>query len=336
MRKLASIQRIEEVRDIPEADRIVAYRVGGWWVVDQRDAYQVNDLVVYCEVDSWVPHNLAPFLSKGRDPREFNGVKGERLRTVKLRGQVSQGLLLPLSVFDRSSEKNLGEDVSHCLGIQKWEAPIPAQLAGEVRGSFPGFIPKTDQERIQNLSHELQEWQNFDPPMTWEITEKLDGSSMTVYVFDEDQGVCSRNLNLRQSSSNSLWKVAERLDLIGKIRSTGRNLALQGEIIGEGIQGNRYAISGQDFRLFDIYDIDRSEYLVPAERQALAEELDIPHVPIQASNWQCLSSIDDILVLADGKSLANNQTIREGLVFKSDCGRASFKAISNAWLLKND
>jgi RNA ligase (TIGR02306 family) len=90
MRKLATIREIEEIKPIPEADKICAYRVDDWWVVDTINKYQVNDLVIYCEVDSWIPHELAPFLSKGQEPREYNGVKGERLKTVKLRGQISQ------------------------------------------------------------------------------------------------------------------------------------------------------------------------------------------------------------------------------------------------------
>lgn len=96
MRKLASIKQIAEVRSIPDADKICAYRVDGWWVVDTVGKYQVGDLAVYCEVDSWIPNSLAPFLSKGQEPREYEGVKGERLRTVRLRGFTSQGLLLPL------------------------------------------------------------------------------------------------------------------------------------------------------------------------------------------------------------------------------------------------
>ena len=96
MRKLATIRRIAEIRPIENANKIYHYRVDGWWVVDTVDKFQVGDLVIYLEIDSWVPTELAPFLSKGKEPREYNGVKGERLKTVKLRGAVSQGLLLPI------------------------------------------------------------------------------------------------------------------------------------------------------------------------------------------------------------------------------------------------
>ena len=200
-RKLATIRKIEEIQPIPEADKICAYRVDDWWVVDTINKYQVNDLVIYCEVDSWIPTELAPFLSKGKEPREYNGVKGEKLRTVRLRKQLSQGLLLhPESInitfIDSETyqprqfhELNLepGQDLTEMLGIQKWEAPISAQMAGIMRGNFPMFIPKTDQERCQNLRKSIFETHENE---VYEVTVKLDGSSMTVYVKDDYIGVC--------------------------------------------------------------------------------------------------------------------------------------------------
>lgn len=151
-RKLASIRKITEIRPIPGADAIECAYVGGWPVVTKKGEYKVGDLAVYCELDSWIPHDLAPWLSKGKEPREYNGVKGERLRSVRLRGQISQGLLLPTSILDERglwplAGNPVGHDLTAQLGIQKWEAPIPACLAGQVRGNFPSFIPKTDQER---------------------------------------------------------------------------------------------------------------------------------------------------------------------------------------------
>ena len=335
MRKMATVRRVDAVNPIPDADAIEVAVVGGWKVVIKKGEFVPGDIAVYCEIDSWIPNELAPFLSKGSEPREYNGVKGERLRTVKLRGQVSQGLLLkPADVMNAKQFTLAGMDgdVSELLNIQKWEAPIPAQLAGEVRGAFPGFIPKTDQERVQNLTAEYAEWQTLGAE--WEVTEKLDGSSMTVYVFDEDEGVCSRNLNLRETEGNSLWTVARRNDLIGKVRTTGRNLALQGELIGEGIQGNPYKIRAQEFYLFDVYDIDAGRYLRPAERQLLAKSLDIRQVPgLGIQVLDC--DVAQLLTFAEGKSVLRNETEREGLVFKHVTDPVSFKAISNKFLLKS-
>jgi RNA ligase (TIGR02306 family) len=341
-RKLATIRKIDELRPIEGADAIECAVVGGWTVVVKKGEFAVGNLAVYLEIDSWVPAWLAPFLSKGSEPREFNGVRGERLRTVKLRGQVSQGLLLPLTVLPRSlgfefakvDGSAVGEDVSHWLGIQKWEAPVPAQLAGDVNGPFPTEVPKTDQERIQNLTEELKEWQD-DSKFTWEVTEKLDGSSMTVFVNGDREGVCSRNWELKETEANTMWRVARREALIDKIRSTGRNLALQGEIIGEGIQGNRYAVHGQDFRLYDIYDIDRGEYMSPRERLGLATALGIAHVPVISSEMVIQEFVQGLLTMAEGKSVLNSKAEREGLVFKCNTfGGPSFKAISNRFLLK--
>ena len=339
MRKLATIRKIDALRPIPDADAIECAVIGGWTAVVKKGEFTAGDLAVYCEIDSWIPHTLAPFLSKGKEPRVFDGIQGERLRTMKLRGQLSQGLLLPLSTLTMvESELFEGLDVSFPLGIVKYEAPIPAQLAGEVKGMFPGWIQKTDQERIQNLKEELDYW--LREQHGWEVTEKLDGSSMTVYLRDGEFGVCSRNLELKPSETNSLWKVAVRNNLELKLRRANRNLALQGELIGEGIQGNPYKQKGQEFFLFDIYDIDASKYLTPAERNAFVKEHDIKHVPVLAFGaelWDTLgiNSIDGILKFAEGKSVMGMIGCeREGLVFKSKAMQCSFKAISNKFLLK--
>lgn len=332
-RKLATIRKIDEIRPIDGADAIECAVIGGWQVVIKRGEFAVGDLAVYLEIDSFVPTELAPFLTKpGHEPKEFNGVRGERLRTVKLRGQVSQGLLLP--TVGQTPLKGEGDDLTEFLGIQKWEAPVPAQLAGQVRGNFPGFISKTDQERIQNLTAELREWQD-NQAFTWEVTEKLDGSSMTVYVRDEDEGVCSRNLNLKLDTANTFWKVAIQENLIEKIRRSGRNLALQGELIGEGIQKNPYGIRGQAFRLFDIYDIDRGDYMAPLARRVFAETHGIAHVPVISSEMVITENVQGLLTMAEGKSALNPKTEREGLVFKCNTfGGPTFKAISNRFLLK--
>jgi RNA ligase (TIGR02306 family) len=335
---MATIRKIDEIRPIEGADAIEAAVVGGWAVVIKKGEFKVGDLAVYLEIDSWVPNELAPFLSKGNEPREFNGIRGERLRTVKLRGTTSQGLLLPIETAFPGSERRfwwsqVDVDVSERLGIQKWEAPIPAQLAGDVEGPFPTVIPRTDQERIQNLTEQLKEWQG-NTDFTWEVTEKLDGSSMTVFVNGDSEGVCSRNWNLKETEGNTLWRVARRNDLLVKIRKTNRNLALQGELIGEGIQGNAYKVTGQDFFVFDIYDIDRGDYMTPFERRVFCDTHGIKHVPVLAKEMVIQEWVTGLLTMADGQSVLNPKTGREGLVFKSNVfDGPSFKCISNSWLL---
>ena len=340
MRKLAVVKKIDAIEPIENADAIEVAVIGGWKVVVKKGEFSVDDLAIYVEIDSWVPHHIAPFLSKGKEPREYNSVKGERLRTVRLRGQISQGLLLPLSVLPHSLGYQYsapeGDDVTEWLGIQKWEAPIPACLAGSVRGNFPSVIPKTDQERIQNLCTELAQWNSES--LTWEVTEKLDGSSMTVYCLQQadayDSGVCSRNLDLKRDENNTFWKVAIREQLIEKLQSTGKNLAIQGELIGEGIQNNPYSIRGHEFFLFDVYDITEGRYFTPEQRRNLAKELDIKHVPVYLDRSSVNCSIQELLIEAESKSHFNIDTEQEGLVFKCNEKEISFKVISNKFLLK--
>jgi len=324
MRKLATIRKILDIQPIEGADAIECAQVDGWKVVVKRGEFEIGQLATYFEIDSWIPEHVAPFLCK--DKREFNGVPGARLRTIKLRGQISQGLLLPAA-----NDAAEGDDVTEALGVQKYEAPIPAQLAGQVRGNFPLFVPKTDQERIQNLGFELEGWTTRD--WIWEVTEKLDGSSMTAYLYQGEFGVCSRNLDLKEDENNSFWKAARANDLEEKLRHIGRNLALQGELIGEGIQKNPYALKGQQFYLFDIYDIDAGRYLNAIERQELTPDLQVNHCPVLDRTSLTDQSQASLLAMAEGKSALNAKTEREGLVFKCLNAEVSFKAISNKFLL---
>jgi RNA ligase (TIGR02306 family) len=352
-RKLASIKPITHIKPIPDADAIECAIVdGGWPVVVKKGEYKPGDVAIYLEIDSWVPHELAPFLSKGQEPREYNGVKGERLRTVKLRGQVSQGLLLPFTAqfaiklgapAGAKFTDYVGRDVTEVLGVQKWEPPIPAQLQGQMKGPFPYFVPKTDQERCQNLRAEIFEDHRGE---LYEVTVKLDGSSTTIFVKDGEINVCSRNINLCETEGNSFWKAARNQNILDTLteycKEIGQDLAIQGELIGEGIQGNPEKLKGQRFYLFDVYNITERRYLNPKERyfvQTLLVDMgaNIEHVPVldtcfDATRTFC--TVDDIVNFAEGTSL-NPQIKREGVVFKSLTSDFTFKAISNSYLLKH-
>lgn len=338
-RKLAKIVLIDEIKLIDNADSIELAICGGWQCVVKKGEVSVNDKVVYFEIDSFIPHTLAPFLSKGKEPRIFNGISGERLKTVKLRGALSQGLILPLSIVDgivSEDDLEIGKDLTEILNIQLWEPPLQYTSSGMPKGNFPIFIPKTDQERIQNLKHELESYK--DQQLEFEITEKLDGSSMTVYVNGDESGVCSRNLDLKFEEDNQYWYIEKKYDIINKLKSLNRNIAIQGEIIGEKIQGNYYKITEKDFYVFDIYDIDARRYFTSDERIDLCNILGFKHVPVLEKYFRFSTdaNINSILLTADDVSLLNVNVDREGLVFK--CTRSPdihFKAISNKFLLKN-
>lgn len=344
-RKIATIRRIDAINPIEGADAIEVATIGGWKVVVKKGEFKAGDLAVYCEIDSFIPTTIAPFLTKpGHYPKVFEGVEGEKLRTIRLRGQVSQGLLLPLTYISERLEFGTynygvpfdfseGTDVSELLGILKWEAPISAQLAGMARGNFPSRIIKTDQERVQNLS---KEFNNGDiGNYTYEISEKLEGSSGTYYIMDGVFGVCSRNLDLIETVGNSFWDVARRDGLEEKLRRLGYDVAIQGELIGPGIQDNIYKLTKHEFYLFDIQFVGELGYHHPNVRRTIAEELGIKHVPLIDFAAIVDLTVQEIIAMADGKSAINPGVNREGIVFKANSeNRFSFKAISNAYLVK--
>lgn len=344
MRKLASIRVISELKPIEGADFLQLAIVDGWQCVVRKGEFTVGQKVVYFEIDSWVPYLFAPFLMKDGKIRTFNGVEGDRIRTIKLRGQLSQGLVIPIPItVEKAGLLAEGDDVTEVLGVQKYERELPASLQGMAKGSFPSFIRKTDQERIQNLKRSFEQWK--EESIYFEVTTKLDGSSMTVYCKDGQTGVCSRNLELKveENPDNTFVKTMINRNIHIALKkyceSSNSNLALQGELMGPGIQGNREGFTVFKFFLYDIYDIDQQKYLDPVERMLIYVDLvdnfgmDIEHVPIvNLMILEQFDSIDEVLSFAEGESI--NNPVREGIVFKSEDGQISFKAISNTFLLK--
>lgn len=335
MRKLATIQIISDVQPIEGADRIALASVLGWKVVIKKGEFNPGDSAVYCEVDSFLP--VKPefeFLRKSSYKKMSDGTEGFRLKTIKLRGVISQGLLLPVSSLPGYPEvPQPGTDVTDILGIVKYEPPIPAQLAGEVKGPFPGFISKTDEERIQNLIDSLP---NYKDSLFY-VTEKVDGTSITIYLKDGQFGICSRNLELIENPENTYWRIVRELDIENKLRKLGRNIALQGELIGEGIQKNIYKLHGQTIKFFDAFDIDKYEYFDFSSFIKIIGDFGLATVPVIDNAFQLPETVDEILNLANGKSVLNPAANREGLVFRATSGkRFSFKAISNNFLLSDE
>ena len=330
-RKLASIQTILSLSPIAGADAILLAKVLGWELVVKKTEFQVGDKAVYFEIDSVLP------VAQWNDHLRKEPTKPLRIKTIRLRGQLSQGLLLPIPEDTIKGAGHLvaeGLDVTDHFGILKWEKPMNAQLAGMARGNFPVLVPKTDQERIQNLTRSFAEYQ-LD---TWSITEKLDGSSCTFYLDDEDVfHVCSRNLDLKEDEANSFWKVARKFQIEDVMRRNFmKGMAIQGEMIGEGIQGNQYKTQ-LDFYVYDMYNTHTGQYILPIQLKAACERLGLKHVPILCEATEIKEqTIQSLLEYAEGKSVLNGSN-REGVVFKSNTVHdRSFKAISNSWLLKNE
>jgi RNA ligase (TIGR02306 family) len=344
VRKLATIRNIDRIDPIPNSDNIEVATVDGWKVVVKKGEFEPGQAAIYLEIDSWVPHEIAPFLTRGNDtPREYNGVKGQRLRTVKLRGQVSQGLLLNYWDFPEvwkafhktrvisEEEAKSGPrpfDVTEILGIQKWEAPIPTQMQGQAKGAFPtSLIRKTDQERIQNMFRDIEARSDSG----FEVTMKLDGSSCTIFRLDGELRVCSRNMELKineENADNAFVRMAKQYG-----PSINDGLAFQGELMGPGIQGNREGFPELRFYVFDVFRISGYEYLTPRARRTLVDSIGMQHVPVIDENAPAPESVEEALKMVD-KMKSINHNIAEGVVFKSnDDSNFTFKVISTKFLL---
>ena len=339
-RKIETVRKISNIQPIEGADKIELATIDGWKVVVAKDVnHKVGDLIVYCEVDSFLPiREEFEFLRK-TSFKKMGDQEGFRLKTIRLRGQVSQGLILPIVVLN-PPDANInvtpfeGLDVTEMLDIVKYEPPIPASLAGKVKGLFPSFIRKTDEERVQNLASDYEKYRTQNKlGMKFYVTEKLDGSSATFYVKDEVFSVCSRNLELLETDDNTFWKVARELELEDKLKTLGFNVCLQGELIGEGVQGNPYKIKGQTVRFFNGFNIDTQENIPFLQFTEITQKFGLTTVPILDFDFDLPNSIDNMLEYAESPSNLNSNFGREGVVVRSYDRTISFKSISNQFLL---
>lgn len=352
-RKLVSIQRIDKLEAIEGADFIERASVLGWHLVVKKGEFTVGDLCVYFEVDSFLPiRDEYSFLqNSGVRKMLINGEEkaGYRLKTIRLRGQISQGLALPISAFpelDRAINSAdyvmLGADVTEHLGVYKYEIPLPAQLAGKVRGNFPGFLKKTDEPRLQAFPFLLEKYKD----VPFYATEKIDGSSVTFVIKNDEFHVCSRSLDLLDDGKNTIWRVAKELKIEEKLRLLKEErYAIQGEIVGEKIQNNTLKISGHKIFFFSVYDFVKGEYLGFNEFREIMGVLGLPVIPIVSMYMLLPKTVDEAVLFATRKSVINPNGWAEGVVLRpieeipndETLGdHVSFKVINPEFLLKNE
>lgn len=347
MRKLATIQRITKIENHPNADRLEIATVLGWKSIIAKGSFKEGDLCIYCEIDSILP-----------DKPEYDFLKKNhfRVRTVRLRGIISQGLILPMSsippeIVFANEEITEGMDCTNALGISQYIRQVPADVSGEVKGSFPFFIPKTDETRVQVLQKVLDRHKGT----ICYITEKADGCSGTFYLKDNEFGVCSRNLELKETDKNSFWKYARELkfeEILREIKKqTNKDYALQGELIGNGIQGNPYKMESKTILIFNIFNITDMKYLNFDEYIDVCNRFKITTVPLLSANFELINDIPKLEVMAMGTSELNNKVQREGIVIRPlkeildlemsmsgmlQNGRVSFKSVNKEYLLENE
>lgn len=352
MRKLASIQTVNAIEPIPNADAIERIRILGWWVVAKKGEHKVGDKIVYCEIDSLLPKRPEfEFLRASSFKQaqvDAGGAEilpaGFRIKTVKLRGQVSQGICFPLTILPPDVPTDEGADLTESLGVHKWEPPVPMGMGGKVKGAFPGFLPKTDEIRVQVLEGVLERHRG----KTFYVTEKLDGTSFTAFLRRDEFGICSRNLWMDDADeSNVLVRVTRGLQLEAKLRAAreqlGFDIAIQAEVIGPGIQKNKYGLSAVTLRVFNMLNVDTYRLIDHSEMLNIADKVGLDLVP-QLGTLVLNHTVDELVALSEGTSILNAKIQREGIVLRplveehdEDIGgRLSFKAINPKFLLKYD
>jgi RNA ligase (TIGR02306 family) len=336
-RKLASIQVISDLAPIHGADKIEVATILGWKCVVKKGEFEVGDLCVYFEIDSILPE-IQQF--------EFLREHKIRVKTVRLRGQISQGLALSFDTLGLVGSFKEGDDVTSFLNVKKYEPAIssPGMCLGskEQRGGLPWFVPKTDEIRIQSCPSLLNEIKGVRSY----ASVKLDGTSFSAYYnknLDIPFGVCSRNLNLGDDGSNVYWRMAKKYNLEEKMASLDKNLVIQGELCGPGIQGNKLGLKDHSLFFFNVIFIEDGIHGGLDEIQEVCGHWlgGLETVPIE-DVFTFNYTIEDLLEEAKGIYPITGYP-REGLVIRpvqhvpSDrlhMNPLSFKVINNDFLLK--
>jgi RNA ligase (TIGR02306 family) len=331
MRSLVTIQKVKQISVIPDSDFLELAHVMGWQCVAKKGEFKEGDLGVYYEVDSFLPlDDRYEFLRNSSYRENADNGKGFRIRTVKMRGQLSQGLLLPLEKFPELEGCGEGADVTEKLNVKKWYIPETAAAGGTIIGERPYGIPASDEIRIQSALELLEELKG----QPFYITTKMDGTSGIVYYIDGKIGCCSRNKEIKDEESALYWSPVYRYGLKEKLTQYGKNIVLTGEICGPGIQKNKLRPPGLEWDVFDVKDWDSGKYLPYDEMCAICSGLGLLVVPLEERGDHFDYSLKQLLEKARGKYPSGLD--KEGIVVRnSNHPKAvSFKALNNDALLK--
>lgn len=317
MRKLASVQVIRKLSPIKDADRIELAHIEGFQCVVPK-GHHVGDKVIYIETDSICPKNETFAFLNGKS----------HIKLQKIRGVYSQGIAL-----EYHGDAPVGTDMTKELGITKYEPP---QSPEDTVGDFPAFIPKTDEVRAQNILDLLTKYKG----VPCYATEKLDGSSCTIYRRGKHVGVCTRKREI--DSTSRMFQTAKEQGLIKFLSNTSNDIALQGEFVGPKEQGNHLHLSEPHIYIFSVFDIDKQGYFDQDSMDVFLGSHDIDTVPI-IDEFNLTDDIDALVKRATGNSTFGNFP-REGIVIRPiepiegligfPGNRFSFKVINPEYQMK--
>jgi len=346
MRKLASIQRIWKIEPIEGADRIELAHVLGWQCVVNKGQFKAMDLAVYFEVDSFLP--ICPefeFLRASSYKKTDVMGEGFRLKTMKFRGQISQGLVLPISSFPQiPADIELGTDVTEILGVRKWEIEERISTSGTMIGTLPHDIPHTDETRVQAEPELIQAFTGLE----YYISTKMDGSSHSIGIDEDGFHVTGHNYEYKDDGKSPFYELVKARGLEEKIRGFAKEndlktFTLQGELCAPGIQQNRLKLLKPEWYVFTVRENGNRVGLY--RMQEICKQLGIETVPIEEIGTDLPSkypTVEALLERADGNYPKGSK--KEGIVIRPTepvfcpliSASLSMKAVSNKYLLKKE
>jgi len=345
-RKLASVQYIHNITPIEGADHIELAHVLGWQCVVNKGQFQPGDLGVYFEIDSFLPTRQEfEFLRKSCYKESDILGPGFRLRTQKFRGTVSQGLLLPLSIFPEIPDDTaIGTDVTDLLGVKKWEIEERATTGGTVIGILPSDVPHTDETRIQAMPELLEAFRGKD----YYISTKMDGSSHSISIDSDGFHVTGHNYEYKDDGSSHFFELVKARGYREKLNQYMADhgihtLTIQGEFCAPGIQGNRLKLTKPEWYVFTVR-IDGKRVRLEKMKE-VADAINALTVPIEETGTDLPSiypTVEALLQRAEGQY--PNGGPKEGIVIRTVepefstliSGLLSMKVVSNKYLLKNE
>lgn len=345
-RKLASIQRIWKIEPIEGADRIELAYVLGWQCVVNKGQFKPMDLAVYFEIDSFLPIRQEFEFMRASSYKNTDIMgEGFRLKTQKFRGQVSQGLLLPVGQFSEiPTDTELGADVTAILGVRKWEIEERATTGGTVIGELPGSIPHTDETRVQAAPEIIKEFAGLE----YYISTKMDGSSHSIGIDEGGFHVTGHNYEYKDDGNSDFYNLVskhgykEKLEAF-KAKDGLAAIIVQGELCAPGIQQNRLKLKKPEWYVFTIMENGKR---VGLDRMlGICKELGFTAVPIEEVDTDLPAkypTVEALLERADGNY--PNGGRKEGIVIRPTTpvysnkigAELSMKVVSNKYLLKND
>ena len=350
-RKLASIQKIWKIEPIEGADRIELAHVLGWQCVVNKGKFNVGDNAVYFEIDSFLP--IRPefeFMRASSYKKSDLLGEGFRIKSLRLRGQISQGLLMPMSEFPELYDMEMydgyevGQDVTELLGVRKWEIEERATTGGTVIGTLPYDIPHTDEMRVQENPGLIAEFSGLQ----YYISTKMDGSSHSVGIDYDGFHVTGHNYEYKDDGSSSFYNLVKERGFREKMEAflseeRLKTLTIQGEFCAPGIQKNRLRLTKPEWYVFTI--LENGKRVGLSRMLEICDILGMVHVPIEEVGMDLPSvypTVDALLDRADGNY--PNGEKKEGIVIRPTKpvyspfigASLSMKVVSNKYLLKNE